>query len=243
MIWNPWRGCHKYSEGCKHCYIHKGDSKRGVDTNIITKTEKYYAPVERLKNGEYKMKSGSLVYLCFSSDFLLPDADEWRQECWDMIRERSDLLFLFLTKRINRFAECMPPDFENAFDNLIVGCTVENQRTCDERLPIFEKLPIKHKNIIIQPMLEAVDIEKYLHGMELVVVGGESDRVARVLDYDWVLSVRQQCVNTNTPFNFRQCGSHFQKDGTMYHLNVRQLCSQARKANIDFNPLPDESGT
>lgn len=32
-IWNPWRGCHKHSEGCKYCYIHKGDYKRGIDTN------------------------------------------------------------------------------------------------------------------------------------------------------------------------------------------------------------------
>ncbi len=27
-MWNPWRGCHKYSEGCKYCYIHKGDTKK-----------------------------------------------------------------------------------------------------------------------------------------------------------------------------------------------------------------------
>ena len=31
-MWNPWRGCHKYSEGCRYCYIHKGDLRRGVDT-------------------------------------------------------------------------------------------------------------------------------------------------------------------------------------------------------------------
>jgi len=37
--WDPWRGCHRYSEGCKFCYIHKGDAKRGVDTNHITKTD------------------------------------------------------------------------------------------------------------------------------------------------------------------------------------------------------------
>mgnify|MGYP001090311187 CR=1 FL=1 len=23
-MWNPWRGCKKYSEGCLHCYMHKG---------------------------------------------------------------------------------------------------------------------------------------------------------------------------------------------------------------------------
>lgn len=34
-MWSPWRGCYKYSEGCRYCYIHKGDGKRGVDTSAI----------------------------------------------------------------------------------------------------------------------------------------------------------------------------------------------------------------
>lgn len=46
-IWDPWRGCHRYSEGCKHCYIHKGDAKRGIDTNEIVKTKRFYAPIEK----------------------------------------------------------------------------------------------------------------------------------------------------------------------------------------------------
>ena len=80
MIWNPWHGCHRYSEGCLHCYIHKGDYKRNVDTSIITKTKDFDKPIQKKKNGEYKMKSG-LVYLCFSSDFFIVEADKWRKEC------------------------------------------------------------------------------------------------------------------------------------------------------------------
>ena len=53
------------------------------------------------------MKPG-LVYLCFYSDFLIEEADEWRNEVWKMIHERRDCLFLFLTKRIERFMECVP---------------------------------------------------------------------------------------------------------------------------------------
>ena len=26
--WNTWSGCHRYSTGCKYCYIHKGDYKK-----------------------------------------------------------------------------------------------------------------------------------------------------------------------------------------------------------------------
>ena len=40
-MWNPWRGCKKCSEGCKYCYIHKGDQKRNVNTNEIIKTKDF----------------------------------------------------------------------------------------------------------------------------------------------------------------------------------------------------------
>ena len=26
IIWNPWHGCHKVSEGCAHCYMYFLDS-------------------------------------------------------------------------------------------------------------------------------------------------------------------------------------------------------------------------
>lgn len=233
-IWNPWHGCHKYSDGCKFCYIHKGDYKRNVDTDNIEKTDKFYTPILKNKKGEYKIKSGQTVYLCFSTDFLIKEADGWRNECWEMIKERSDLTFIFLTKRIERFLECIPDDWNDGYDNVIVGCTVENQDRADFRLSIFDKLPIKHKNIICQPLIEKVDISEHLENIELVIVGGESDYNARILNYDWVLSIRQQCIEREVHFEFRQCGTHFIKDGKTYNLNVRDLCSQAKKAGINY---------
>lgn len=232
-MWNPWRGCHRYSEGCKYCYIHKGDAKRGMDTNNIVKSKNFDAPIVKNKNGEYKMKSGKLVYVCFSSDFLIEDADVWRDECWKMMKERFDLHFLFLTKRIERFMECIPSDWGEGYDNVTIGCTIENQDRADQRLSLFSKMPIKHKNIICQPLIEKIDIEKYLDNVELVVVGGESDRNARPLDYDWVLDIRKQCIRKNVSFEFRQCGTHFFKDGKEYTIPTKQLMSQARKANIN----------
>ena len=233
-MWNPWRGCHRYSTGCKYCYIHKGDCKKGIDTDIVAKTEKFYAPIVKNKNGTYKMKSCQTVYVCFSSDFLIADADKWRMECWEMIRERSDLHFLFLTKRIERFLDCIPHDWQEGYENVTVGCTIENQENADYRLGIFSRLPIKHKNIICQPLIENIILSGYLRDIELVVVGGESDKNARPLNYDWVLQIRQQCVSHNVHFEFRQCGTYFIKDGKRYTLSTRDLCSQARKANINF---------
>ena len=232
-FWNPWRGCKRCSEGCLHCYIHKGDLKRGINTNNIVETKGFYKPVERLKDGDYKMKSG-LVYMCFSTDFLIEEADEWRSECFKMIKERKDCQFLFLTKRIDRFLSCIPEDWNDGYDNVIVCTTIENQKKADYKLSIFNNLPIKHKIITAQPLLENMDIEKYLNDIEEVVVGGESDINARVLDYDWVLNIRRQCINKNVSFTFRQCGTNFIKDGKLYKLQTRDLCKQAKLAKIDY---------
>lgn len=232
-FWNPWRGCKRCSEGCLHCYIHKGDLKRGINTNDIVKTKDFYKPVERLKNGDYKMKSG-LVYMCFSTDFLIEEADEWRSECFKMIKERKDCQFLFLTKRIDRFLSCIPEDWLDGYDNVIVCTTIENQKNADYKLSIFNNLPIKHKIITAQPLLENIDIEKYLNDIEEVVVGGESDINARFLDYDWVLNIRRQCINKNVSFTFRQCGTNFIKEGRLYKLQTRDLCKQAKLAKIDY---------
>ena len=232
-VWNPWRGCKRCSEGCLHCYIHKGDAKRNVNTNDIVKTKDFEKPIVKLKNGTYKMKSGT-VYLCFTTDFLIEEADAWRDDCWKMMKERGDCAFLFLTKRIDRFMTCIPDDWGDGYENVVVCCTIENQKNADYKLGIFKNLPIKHKCITAQPLLEDIDIEKYLDGIELVVVGGESDYHARPLDYAWVLNIRKQCVNKNVSFEFRQCGTYFIKDGKQYKLQTKDLMSQARKANINY---------
>jgi len=79
-------------------------------------------------------------------------------------------------------------------------------------------------------------------GVELVAVGGESDAHARPLDYDWVLDIREQCIRQNVSFEFRQCGTHFIKDGKRYRLQKKDLCSQARKADIDYRSDRERNG-
>lgn len=139
-----------------------------------------------------------------------------------------------MTKRIDRFMKCIPNDWENGYDNVVVCCTIENQKNADYKLSIFKKLQIKRKCITAQPLLEKIDIEKYLDNIELVVVGGESDINARPLDYNWVLDIREQCIRKKVNFEFRQCGTHFIKDGKKYKLQTKELCKQAKLANIDF---------
>lgn len=228
---------YKDQPGCKYCYVYRQDEMYGstVESSLCRKTGAFDLPIKRKRDKSYKIPPGKIVFTCFTSDFLLSDADEWRPECWQMIKQRSDCMFYFFTKRIDRLAECLPPDWGDGYDNVIIGCTVENQDRADYRLPIFHSLPIKHKSIIVSPMLEHVDISAYLDdSIEEVSVGGESGVDARPCNYDWILDLRKQCVEKNIPFRFHQTGARFIKDGKMYRIKRGYQIVQARKAGIDF---------
>ena len=67
-----------------------------------------------------------------------------------------------------------------------------------------------------------------------MVVGGESAINARPFNYDWVLNIREQCIRKNVDFEFRQCGTYTIKDGRQYKLHTKDLCKQAKLANIDY---------
>ncbi len=234
VTWNPWHGCTKYSEGCRNCYVYRQDEMFGRDSTICKKTNDFNLPIKKDRRGNYKIPSGSLIMTCFSSDFLLSEADSWRDECLEMMKTRSDCMFYFFTKRIERLNFSVP-------DNVIVGCTCENQKMADYRLPIFKKLNIKYKTIILAPMLEKMDISKYL-GSDIyeVNVSGESGSSQqiraqiRALNYDWVLDIREQCIKANVNFGFHQTGARFIKDGKEYFIERKYQIEQAKKANIDF---------
>lgn len=206
-----------------------------ISSSQCRKTGNFNLPVKRKRDKSWKIESGKVVFTCFTSDFLLKDADEWRKECWKMIKERSDLWFYFFTKRIDRFMDCIPDNWGDGYENVLVGCTVENQQMADYRLPIFKTLPIKHKSIIMSPLIGPVVLSSYLdESIEEVSVGGESGLEARPCNYDWVLSLREQCIKAGVPFRFHQTGARFIKDGRMYRVPRKFQLSQAHKANIDY---------
>lgn len=236
-MWNPWHGCHKISAGCKNCYVYREDAARGVvvPTSEVRKTSSLALPIRRDRQNNWKYPAGTHFWLCFTSDLLIEEADEWRPQIWDIIRQRSDCAFTFFTKRIDRLRDCLPPDWGEGYGNVSIGCTTENQDRADYRLPIFLSLPIKHRMIMIEPMLEQVNLRDYLDPalIESVSVGGESGKYARPLDFNWVVDVRNQCLEAGVPFNFHQTGSYLVKDGRQYHIPREHQHTQAQKAGMN----------
>lgn len=236
MMWNLWHGCHKISEGCQHCYVYRRDSRYEINSSQVRKTFVFRLPVERRRDGSWKVPPGTLLWSCFTSDFFIEEADAWRDEAWAMIRARQDLHFVIVSKRVARMAQCLPPDWGAGYENVTIYCTAENRRRAGERLPLFLELPLRHRGIICEPLLEEMTLRPWLDGrIERVIVGGESGSDARPCDYAWVMRLRDECVEAGVPFVFKQTGARFIKDGRLYRIARRDQMAQARKAGINFN--------
>jgi len=235
LTWNPWHGCRRISEGCRHCYVYRQDAQHDRDGSLVARTAAFRLPVQRRRDGRFKVPSGEMCYTCFTSDFLLPEADAWRPDAWLIMRLRHDLHFLFFTKRIDRLAGLLPEDWGEGYANVAIGCTVENQEMADRRLPIFLRLPIRHKIIVCAPLLGPIDLTPYLtEEIEEVTVGGESGNEARPCDFDWILDLRRQCVAADRPFCFHQTGARLIKEGRLYRIPRDRQHAQARKAAVDY---------
>ena len=233
-VWNPWHGCVMYSDGCRNCYVYRRDGSVGRDASRVEKNKDFDLPVRKKRNGAYKIPPGSRVYTCMTSDFFLDLADGWREEAWRMIRDRKDLFFIIITKRIERFAGSVPLDWGDGYDNVAIMCTMENQRETDLRFPIFNKAKIKHKYVVCEPLLERINMKAYLNDqIKGVSVGGESGDNARICDYDWVLDLREQCISFGVSFTFKQTGACFRKDGKLYHIKRHYQQDQAKKSGIN----------
>ncbi len=250
-IWNPWHGCTKKSEGCQHCYMFYLDKihNNKIASSTIYRTNNFNYPLQKDRRGEYKVKSGEQLRVCMTSDFFVEEADKWREEAWDIIRQRKDISFFILTKRPERVLEHLPSDWEDGYENVIFNVTCENQIRADERIPLLLSLPFKHKGIMCAPFIGEVRIDKYLDSgqIEQVIVGGENYDGARPCNYDWVKSLYEACKNRNITFCFMETGSVFIKDGKEYKIPNKDIQSKMafrsglnyKGKNIEFKLYDD----
>lgn len=101
-----------------------------------------------------------------------------------------------------------------------LGVSIEDQKTADERIPYLLQTPAAVRFLSIEPLLGPVDLEhewgayqdgndsplrkKWINGIHLVIVGGESGPGARRMQPEWVRTIRDQCKAAGVPFFFKQ---------------------------------------
>jgi protein gp37 len=217
------------------------DGKRGIDTSQVFRTENFDLPVQRRRDGRYRLPSGMDLYVGLSTDFFVEEADAWRPEVWRMIRRRPDISFRLLTKRAGRIRQCLPPDWGEGYDNVLLQVTAENQLRADERLPILLDIPARHKGFMCAPLLGPIEVEDYLRtgAFEVVLCGGENYDGARPCHYEWVKSLSEQCRRQDVTFNFIETGTVFVKDGRTYRIpDKRRQSVQAFKSGLSYQGRP-----
>ena len=241
-IWNPWHGCRKVSEGCQNCYMYFLDAQRGKDGGDIYRTKAGFRyPLSKDRSGQYKVKSGEMLRVCMTSDFFLEEADPWRAEAWEIMAQRPDVKFFLLTKRPERVKACLPPDWGDGWENVMLNVTAENQRRADERVPILLSLPFRHKGVMCAPFLGTVTLKDALATgqIEQVLCDGENYGGSRPCHYEWVRALREECAEADVTFVFCGTGRRFVKDGKVYRIEESAVQSQqAFKSGLSYEGKP-----
>ncbi len=237
-IWNPWHGCRRCSEGCQNCYMYYLDDLHGRDgADIRRNSNAFRYPLAKDRAGNPRIQSGELIRVCMTSDFFLAEADAWRQEAWQIMRKRPDVIFFLLTKRPERVKDCLPDNWGDGWENIFFNVTAENQKRADERIPILLELPFRHKGVMCAPLIGPVSLSEYLDSgqIEQVLCDGESYGGLRPCHYEWVKSLHDECADRDITFVFCSTGRRFVKDGREYAIeNGDVMREQAYRSGLTY---------
>ena len=133
-------------------------------------------------------------------------------EVFDRMVEHDRHVYQVLTKRPERMAE-YSARMDTWPANVWAGVSVENQIWADRRIPLLTAVPASVRFLSVEPLLKAVDLSRYLDGVQWVIVGGESGPRARPMAAEWARSVRDDCLAAGVPFFFKQWGGRHAKAG------------------------------
>ncbi|MBA3484451.1 MAG: DUF5131 family protein [Pirellulales bacterium] len=182
---NAWMGCTKISEGCRHCYAETFTKNRmgkkiwGPGTDR-PKTKEPWRNVVKW-NREAATTPGILgegqPHLVFTGSLMdwaedHAQAESLRPELFALIRECPHLHFQMLTKRADRIADCLPPDWGDGYPNVWLGTSIEDMRV-GHRADSLREIPAVVRFISYEPALGPLD-GLDLTGIDWVIYGGES---------------------------------------------------------------------
>ena len=196
--WNPWRGCHKVSAGCKNCYMFRDQKRFGNDPNIVARSKTTFdAPL--------KWKDPAMVFTCSWSDFFIEEADEWRDDAWEIIRQTPHLTYQILTKRPENIRSRLPEDWGDGWPNVWLGVSIESWESTG-RGWFLSYVPAKVRFISAEPLIGVLNLSWVLaiEKFHWVIVGGESGPGCRLMDLEWARDIQDDCKQHGVAFFMKQ---------------------------------------
>lgn len=225
VTWNPTTGCDRTSPGCDHCYAMTmaarlkamGQPKYQADGDPRTSGPGFAITTHPdVLDLPRRWTRPRMVFVDSMSDLFHEAVPlSFIQEVFEVIRETPQHTYQMLTKRSKRLRDVadqllFPP-------NLWMGVSIENQHYAF-RADHLRQVQATVRFLSLEPLLGPVDVD--LDGIDWVIAGGESGHGARPVEPAWVEAIRDTCVETATPFFFKQWGGRFPKAGGR-HLGDR----------------------
>lgn len=217
--WNPMTGCTEISAGCDHCYAHVVAERRTKARYIaqapVQDTDANradpFAPrfwSERLDQPLRWQRPRRIFTNSMSDVFHAQFRRDHIFAVLDVIARAGRHQFQVLTKRPERAARVLgdyvlhtgaplPP-------NLWLGVTVED-RAARARIAVLRTIPAAVRFLSCEPMLEDLGLLD-VHGLQWVILGGESGHGCRPCDPAWLRAALAQCEAAGVPVFLKQLG-------------------------------------
>ena len=201
--WNPVTGCTKISPGCKHCYAKRmaerlramGQANYANGFDLTLQPHMLEIPL--------RWKKPQTIFVNSMSDLFHENVPvTYIRQVFGVMARAHWHRFQVLTKRASRLAELSRELVWTP--NIWMGVSVENAKY-RHRIDELRSAGSSIKFLSLEPLLGPLsDLD--LHGIDWVIVGGESGPGARLVDHAWVTDLRDQCQRANVPFFFKQWG-------------------------------------
>jgi protein gp37 len=206
--WNPVRGCTKISPGCKHCYAERfAERFRGVPGHPFEQGFDLRVVPEKLEE-PLRVKKPQRIFVNSMSDLFHEGVPvEYIRQIFEVMNKANWHEYQVLTKRAKRLE-----DLNGVIKwapHIWMGVSVESSDYV-RRIDHLRRTNAHVKFLSIEPLLGPIR-NLNLHGIDWVIVGGESGPGARPMKKEWVIDIRDQCVRSRVAFFFKQWGGVFKK--------------------------------
>jgi protein gp37 len=206
--WNPTTGCNKISAGCKYCY-----AERMTNRLQAMGVQKYQNGFELCFHPEtlkepYTWRKPRNVFVNSMSDLFHEEMPlDVIKKIFKVMNDNPIHTFQVLTKRADILLKYS--NHVNWSKNIWMGVTIENQENIS-RLEYLKKVDANVRFLSIEPLIGKIEALN-LENIDWVIVGGESGPNARPMKEEWVIDIKKQCKNQETPFFFKQWGGKNKK--------------------------------
>ena len=206
LTWNPWTGCTKVSEGCKHCYAEAltlrykwGPAFTARDHKVVLHPERLTIPL--------RVRKPTTFFVCSMSDLFHEEVPmDYIHVLCQVMDATPQHTYQILTKRPERARAILEQVRVWPLPNVWLGVSVEKQKWAARRISPLRAIPVNNRFVSCEPLLGPVDFRLYqdLEVIDWVIVGGESGPKHRPMKMAWLEDIVGQCREAGVPVFVKQ---------------------------------------